>query len=34
MIKPNDLKNMEIENTNFAELEARIDAGIKEYHGH
>lgn len=33
MIKPNDLKNIEIENTNFEELETKIDNGIKSSHG-
>lgn len=32
MIKPNDLKNMEIENTNFEELEEKIDNSIKNFH--
>ena len=33
MIKPSDLTSMEIENTNFEELEAEIDDGIKKFHG-
>lgn len=31
MLRPNDLRNIEIENINFGELEAQIDDGIKRF---
>ena len=33
MIKPNDLKNIEINNVDFEELEQKIDDSIKRFHG-
>lgn len=33
MVTKNDLINMEIENTNFEELEKAIDDSIRSYHG-
>lgn len=33
MVTKNDLMNMEIENTNFEELEKAIDDSIRSYHG-
>ena len=33
MLRPDDLKDIEIESTNFEELESKIDDSIKRFHG-